>query len=114
MISLIHSQNFRPFYCISCMIYFLTPLQCLQALEKISREQPLACLQAGAIMAVLNYIDFFSTSVQVCHSDHSHLVSHVLTRLLTYEFNRTSLYLYTYLHIVVDLESCTLHCGKYL
>ncbi|KAB1223893.1 E3 ubiquitin-protein ligase UPL4 [Morella rubra] len=38
--------------------------QCLQALEKISREQPRACLQAGAIMAVLNYIDFFSTSVQ--------------------------------------------------
>ncbi|XP_012082279.1 E3 ubiquitin-protein ligase UPL4 isoform X2 [Jatropha curcas] len=38
--------------------------QCLQALEKISREQPLACLQAGAIMAVLNFIDFFSTSVQ--------------------------------------------------
>ncbi|KAK4481047.1 hypothetical protein RD792_011916 [Penstemon davidsonii] len=38
--------------------------QCLQALEKISREQALACLQAGAIMAVLSYIDFFSTSVQ--------------------------------------------------
>lgn len=38
--------------------------QCLQALEKISREQPLACLQSGAIMAVLNYIDFFSTIVQ--------------------------------------------------
>ncbi|XP_054815351.1 E3 ubiquitin-protein ligase UPL4 isoform X2 [Prosopis cineraria] len=38
--------------------------QCLQALEKISREQPLACLRAGAIMAVLNYIDFFSTSIQ--------------------------------------------------
>ncbi|KAI4300230.1 hypothetical protein L6164_033628 [Bauhinia variegata] len=38
--------------------------QCLQALEKISREQPSACLQAGAIMAVLNYIDFFSTSIQ--------------------------------------------------
>ncbi|KAK9068485.1 hypothetical protein SSX86_012599 [Deinandra increscens subsp. villosa] len=38
--------------------------QCLQALEKISREQPLACLQSGAIMAVLTYIDFFSTSVQ--------------------------------------------------
>ncbi|VFQ94842.1 unnamed protein product [Cuscuta campestris] len=38
--------------------------QCLQALEKISREQPLACLQSGAIMAVLNYIDFFSTSMQ--------------------------------------------------
>ncbi|EEF37151.1 ubiquitin protein ligase E3a, putative [Ricinus communis] len=38
--------------------------QCLQALEKISREQPLPCLQAGAIMAVLSFIDFFSTSVQ--------------------------------------------------
>ncbi|XP_057778989.1 E3 ubiquitin-protein ligase UPL4 [Salvia miltiorrhiza] len=38
--------------------------QCLQALEKISREQPVACLQSGAIMAVLGYIDFFSTSVQ--------------------------------------------------
>ncbi|KAK9289472.1 hypothetical protein L1049_007627 [Liquidambar formosana] len=38
--------------------------QCLQALEKISRDQPLACLQSGAIMAVLNYIDFFSTSLQ--------------------------------------------------
>ncbi|KAL4560548.1 hypothetical protein LXL04_032701 [Taraxacum kok-saghyz] len=38
--------------------------QCLQALEKISREQPLACLQSGAIMAVLQFIDFFSTSLQ--------------------------------------------------
>ncbi|GAB2272343.1 E3 ubiquitin-protein ligase upl4 [Dionaea muscipula] len=38
--------------------------QCLQALEKISRDQPLACLQSGTIMAVLGYIDFFSTSVQ--------------------------------------------------
>ncbi|CAN4121598.1 unnamed protein product [Withania somnifera] len=38
--------------------------QCLQALEKISREQPIVCLQSGAIMAVLSYIDFFSTSVQ--------------------------------------------------
>ncbi|KAJ0503251.1 putative HECT domain, armadillo-like helical, HECT, E3 ligase catalytic domain-containing protein [Helianthus annuus] len=38
--------------------------QCLQALQKISREQPLACLQSGAIMAVLTYIDFFSTSIQ--------------------------------------------------
>ncbi|KAL3628555.1 E3 ubiquitin-protein ligase upl4 [Castilleja foliolosa] len=38
--------------------------QCLQALEKISRNQPVACLQSGAMMAVLSYIDFFSTSVQ--------------------------------------------------
>ncbi|CAN4116979.1 unnamed protein product [Withania somnifera] len=38
--------------------------QCLQALEKISHEQPIVCLQSGAITAVLSYIDFFSTSVQ--------------------------------------------------
>ncbi|PWA53720.1 ubiquitin-protein ligase 4 [Artemisia annua] len=38
--------------------------QCLLALEKISREQPLACLRSGAITAVLTYIDFFSTSIQ--------------------------------------------------
>lgn len=38
--------------------------QCLQALEKISRDQPIACLQAGAIMAALSFIDFFSTSIQ--------------------------------------------------
>ncbi|PKA51906.1 E3 ubiquitin-protein ligase UPL4 [Apostasia shenzhenica] len=38
--------------------------QSLQALEKISRKQPVPCLQAGTIMAVLGFIDFFSTSVQ--------------------------------------------------
>ncbi|KAG1337984.1 E3 ubiquitin-protein ligase UPL4 [Cocos nucifera] len=38
--------------------------QCLQALEKISRKQPVPCLQAGAIMAVLSFIGFFSTSIQ--------------------------------------------------
>ncbi|KAK9733430.1 hypothetical protein RND81_04G067600 [Saponaria officinalis] len=38
--------------------------QCLQALEKISRDQPLPCLESGAIMAVLGFIDFFSTTVQ--------------------------------------------------
>lgn len=38
--------------------------QCLQALEKLSLEQPLVCLQSGAIMAALTYIDFFSTNVQ--------------------------------------------------
>ncbi|KAL2933844.1 E3 ubiquitin-protein ligase UPL4 [Bienertia sinuspersici] len=38
--------------------------QCLQALEKISRDHPLPCLQSGAIIAVLGYIDFFSTTVQ--------------------------------------------------
>ncbi|WOL06323.1 hypothetical protein Cni_G15055 [Canna indica] len=38
--------------------------QCHQALEKISRKQPVACLQAGTINAVLTYIDFFSNSIQ--------------------------------------------------
>ncbi|KAI3838927.1 hypothetical protein MKX03_002703 [Papaver bracteatum] len=38
--------------------------QCLLVLEKISAYQPDVCLRAGAIMAVLNFIDFFSSSVQ--------------------------------------------------
>lgn len=38
--------------------------QCLQALEKISKKQPVPCLHAGTIMAVLTYIDFFSPSAQ--------------------------------------------------
>ena len=45
-------------------------LQCeqsLQALKKISQEHPTACLRAGALMAVLSYLDFFSTGVQVIY-----------------------------------------------
>eukprot|EP01018_Ginkgo_biloba_P024669 Gb_07121 [translate_table: standard] len=38
--------------------------QSLQALEKISHDHPAACLRAGALMAVLSYLDFFSTGVQ--------------------------------------------------
>ncbi|XP_047269036.1 E3 ubiquitin-protein ligase UPL3-like isoform X1 [Capsicum annuum] len=38
--------------------------QSLQALKKISQEHPTACLRAGALMAVLSYLDFFSTRVQ--------------------------------------------------
>ncbi|KAJ1270393.1 hypothetical protein BS78_06G049000 [Paspalum vaginatum] len=38
--------------------------QSLQALKKISLEHPTACLRAGALMAVLSYLDFFSTGVQ--------------------------------------------------
>lgn len=38
--------------------------QCLQALEKISLEHPVVCLEGGVIMAALSYIDFFSTSIQ--------------------------------------------------
>ncbi|XP_008805036.2 E3 ubiquitin-protein ligase UPL4-like [Phoenix dactylifera] len=38
--------------------------QSLEALEKISRSEPVHCLQAGTIMAALGFIDFFSTSMQ--------------------------------------------------
>ena len=38
--------------------------QCLQALEKLSKEHPAPCLRAGGLMAVLSYLDFFSTGVQ--------------------------------------------------
>ncbi|KAL6517434.1 E3 ubiquitin-protein ligase upl3 [Orobanche minor] len=38
--------------------------QSLQALKKISEEQPTTCLRAGALMAVLSYLDFFPTGVQ--------------------------------------------------
>jgi hypothetical protein len=44
-------------------------VQSLQALEKISHEHPTACLRAGALMAVLSYLDFFSTGVQVSVDD---------------------------------------------
>ncbi|KAL0348497.1 UNVERIFIED_CONTAM: E3 ubiquitin-protein ligase UPL3, partial [Sesamum angustifolium] len=33
-------------------------------LKKVSQEHPTACLRAGALMAVLSYLDFFSTGVQ--------------------------------------------------
>lgn len=51
------------------MSEFLCGLQSLQALEKISHEHPTACLRAGALMAVLSYLDFFSTGVQVSIGD---------------------------------------------
>ena len=36
----------------------------LQALEKISREHPAACLRHGGLLASLSYLDFFQTGVQ--------------------------------------------------
>jgi hypothetical protein len=36
----------------------------VQALEKLSSEHAQACLRAGALLAVLSYLDFFQTSVQ--------------------------------------------------
>lgn len=38
--------------------------QSLQALEKISHRHAAACLRGGALMAVLSYLDFFSTGVK--------------------------------------------------
>ncbi|KAK5843890.1 E3 ubiquitin-protein ligase UPL3-like [Gossypium arboreum] len=38
--------------------------QSLLALKKISQEHPTPCLRAGALMAVLLYLDFFATGVQ--------------------------------------------------
>ncbi|TYH85881.1 hypothetical protein ES332_D01G003200v1 [Gossypium tomentosum] len=38
--------------------------QSLLALKKISQEHPTPCLRAGALMAVLSYLDFFATGVQ--------------------------------------------------
>jgi E3 ubiquitin-protein ligase TRIP12 len=38
--------------------------QSLQALEKLAVEHPRALLQAGGLMAVLTYLDFFPSSVQ--------------------------------------------------
>jgi E3 ubiquitin-protein ligase TRIP12 len=47
------------------MLVFFLCVQCLQAFEKISRRKPTQCLQAGMITAVLAYIDFFASSIQV-------------------------------------------------
>ncbi|OEL12925.1 E3 ubiquitin-protein ligase UPL3 [Dichanthelium oligosanthes] len=55
--------------------------QSLQALKKISLEHPTACLRAGALMAVLSYLDFFSTGVQVHRHSMSLQSSDVLTAL---------------------------------
>lgn len=38
--------------------------QSLQALEKLSHEHPGSLLRAGALVAVLSYVDFFQTGVQ--------------------------------------------------
>ncbi|CAI0471554.1 unnamed protein product [Linum tenue] len=64
--SLLVGHNAVPALCQRLMNieYLDVAEQCLQALEKISHDQPLPCLQAGAVMAVLTFIDFFSTSVQ--------------------------------------------------
>ena len=38
--------------------------QCLQALEKLSREHGSAAVRAGGLVAVLSYLDFFSIGLQ--------------------------------------------------
>ncbi|KAF6134782.1 hypothetical protein GIB67_002183 [Kingdonia uniflora] len=95
-------HNVVPTLCARLMVieYLDIAEQCLQALEKISRDHSVVCLQSGAIMAALNYIDFFCTSIQrvalstvanICKklpSDcSSHLVEAIpsLCKLLQYE-----------------------------
>ncbi|KAL5721492.1 HECT-type E3 ubiquitin transferase [Ranunculus cassubicifolius] len=59
-------QGVLPVLCARLMSieYLDVAEQCLQVLERISEEQPRACLEAGVILASLSYIDFFSTSIQ--------------------------------------------------
>lgn len=73
--------------------------QCLQALEKLSHDHPSSLLRAGALIAVLSYIDFFQTGVQrvavataanICrgltleHVDAIHTAAPILIGLLRY------------------------------
>ena len=82
-------------------------MQCLQALEKISRDQPLACLQAGAIMAVLNFIEFFSISVQVIQSLFCSLRIRIYVVLLNFgsKFSNQRVALSTVVNICKKLPS---------
>ncbi|XP_027356506.1 E3 ubiquitin-protein ligase UPL3 [Abrus precatorius] len=58
--------NAVPIFCARLLTieYMDLAEQSLQALKKISQEHPTACLRAGALMAVLSYLEFFSTGVQ--------------------------------------------------
>ncbi|GJU16804.1 E3 ubiquitin protein ligase UPL3 [Tanacetum coccineum] len=53
---------------VSCFVARLLTIEYMDlaehALKKISQGHLTACLQAGALMAVLSYLDFFSTGVQ--------------------------------------------------
>ncbi|PHT41948.1 hypothetical protein CQW23_20802 [Capsicum baccatum] len=53
---------------VSCFVARLITIEYMdlaeQALKKISQEHPSACLRAGTLMAVLSYLDFFSSRVQ--------------------------------------------------
>lgn len=90
----------------------------MQALEKISREQPLVCLHGGAIMAVLGFIDFFSTSVQV-GSMENYSCQHLVFLFYSFTsfgsifsfFGMEDLILAS---LVSLLESCTFNSGQYM
>ncbi|PHT39631.1 hypothetical protein CQW23_18485 [Capsicum baccatum] len=77
--ALTHLVNILPSSCVailhygvvSCFVAHLITIeymdldeQSLQALKKISQEHPSACLRAGTLMAVLSYLNFFSSRVQ--------------------------------------------------
>jgi len=83
-----------------------SPSQSLQALKKISLEHPTACLRAGALMAVLSHLDFFSTGVQVESSD---LLSAVLVLCTVCIY----LHLFPWGHMFV-VEGSLVYRRKYL
>jgi len=83
-----------------------SPSQSLQALKKISLEHPTACLRAGALMAVLSYLDFFSTGVQV---ESSNLLSAVLVLCTVCIY----LHLFPWGHMFV-VEGSLVYRRKYL
>jgi len=101
-------------------IMYMVFIKCLQALEKISRDQPLPCLQAGAIMAVLSFVDFFSTSVQV--SEYTILIKwHLLSSFFPFIYFGSICILLWCGGMNINLlffwslsESCTFNCGEHM
>ena len=64
--SYIIRHNAVPAFCARLLTieYIDLAEQSLQALEKLSHEHPGSLLRAGALVAVLSYVDFFQTGVQ--------------------------------------------------
>jgi hypothetical protein len=88
-------------------------LQSLQALKKISQEHPTACLRAGALMAVLSYLDFFSTGVQVFNSLLSVLVNYRHVEMLKH-CGLVRILIEALLIIVMFSASSIIYCCKYV
>ena len=83
----------------------------MQAFEKISKDEPVACLNAGAIKAVLSYIDFFSTSLQVRENDLAISNFSVFVTWFSYSDDFTRV---IDLNIAFVSESRSFYCGEYM